>query len=120
MAITLYDLAGADENRRFSPYCWRARMALAHKGLTFTTVPWRYADKAVIAAFGSDRVPVIVDRGHAVKKIRRRSRTILRTPIPTGHRSSSATAGAARRVSSTAGPILLSMALLYALSRSIF
>ena len=29
----LYELAGADENRRFSPYCWRARMALAHKGL---------------------------------------------------------------------------------------
>jgi glutathione S-transferase len=67
MAITLYDLAGADEHRRFSPYCWRTKMALAHKGLTFTTVPWRYADKSVIAAFGSDRVPVIVDNGHPVK-----------------------------------------------------
>ena len=37
MAITLYDLAGADEHRRFSPYCWRTKMALAHKGLAFTT-----------------------------------------------------------------------------------
>jgi len=67
MSITLYDLAGADEHRRFSPYCWRTKMALAHKGLGFTTVPWRYADKAVIAAFGSDRVPVIVDNGRPVK-----------------------------------------------------
>jgi glutathione S-transferase len=67
MSITLYDLAGADEHRRFSPYCWRTKMALAHKGLAFTTVPWRYADKAVIAAFGSDRVPVIVDNGRPVK-----------------------------------------------------
>jgi hypothetical protein len=33
MAIKLYDLAGAETDRRFSPYCWRARMALVHKGL---------------------------------------------------------------------------------------
>ncbi len=33
MAITMYDLAGADPNRRFSPFCWRTKMALAHKGL---------------------------------------------------------------------------------------
>ena len=35
MAITLYDLAGAETDRRFSPFCWRTRMALAHKGLAF-------------------------------------------------------------------------------------
>ena len=66
MAISLYDLAGADENRRFSPYCWRTKMALAHKGLAFTTIPWRFTDKAIIAPFGSARVPVIVDNGRAV------------------------------------------------------
>ena len=33
MAMRLYDLAGADPNLRFSPYCWRAKFALAHKGL---------------------------------------------------------------------------------------
>jgi glutathione S-transferase len=27
----LYDLAGADERRRFSPYCWRIHLALKHK-----------------------------------------------------------------------------------------
>lgn len=66
MAITLYDLAGADENRRFSPYCWRTKMALAHKGLDVTTIPWRFTDKGVIAPLGSERVPVIVDNGRAV------------------------------------------------------
>ena len=29
MAMKLYDLAGADANLRFSPYCWRAKFALA-------------------------------------------------------------------------------------------
>jgi len=32
MTIVLHDLTGADD-RRFSPNCWRTRMALAHKGL---------------------------------------------------------------------------------------
>jgi Glutathione S-transferase, N-terminal domain len=35
MAIKLYDLAAAEDDRRFSPYCWRAKMALKHKGLEF-------------------------------------------------------------------------------------
>lgn len=29
MALLLYDLAGAEIDRRFNPYCWRTRMALA-------------------------------------------------------------------------------------------
>ena len=29
----LYDLAGADSTVRFSPYCWRIRMALLHDGV---------------------------------------------------------------------------------------
>jgi glutathione S-transferase len=66
MAITLYDLAGADENRRFSPYCWRTKMALAHKGLDIATIPWRFTDKTVIAPLGSERVPVIIDNGRPV------------------------------------------------------
>jgi glutathione S-transferase len=66
MAITFYDLAGAEEDRRFSPYCWRTKMALAHKGLAFETIPWRFTEKAVIAAHGSERVPVIIDNGRAV------------------------------------------------------
>jgi glutathione S-transferase len=63
MAITLYDLAGAEADRRFSPFCWRIRMALAHKDLAMETVPWRFTEKEVLAPTGQGRVPVIVDKG---------------------------------------------------------
>jgi glutathione S-transferase len=66
MAITLYDLAGAEDDRRFSPYCWRVKMALKHKGLAFETIPWRFTEKDVIAFTGSKTVPVIVDGKRAV------------------------------------------------------
>jgi len=66
MAIRLYDLAGAEEDRRFSPYCWRTRMALKHKGLELETVPWRFTEKDAIAFAGSTTVPVIVDGSRAV------------------------------------------------------
>lgn len=61
MAITLYDLAGAEADRRFSPFCWRTRMALAHKGLDVETVPWRFIEKDKLPAPNQGRVPVIVD-----------------------------------------------------------
>lgn len=57
----LYDLAGADDDHRFSPYCWRIRLALAHKGLAVQTVPWRFTEKDAIAVSGQGRVPVLVD-----------------------------------------------------------
>lgn len=61
MSIAMYDLAGADARRRFSPFCWRARMALAHKGLDVETIPWRFTDKEAIAFSGQGRVPVLRD-----------------------------------------------------------
>ena len=66
MALILYDLAGAESARRFSPYCWRIRLALEHKGLSVETIPWRFTDKDVIAFSGQGRVPVLVDSGKAV------------------------------------------------------
>lgn len=66
MAITLYDLAGADADRRFSPFCWRTRMALAHKGLDVDTVPWRLTEKDQLPQPNDGRVPVIVDDGRVV------------------------------------------------------
>ena len=66
MSIQLYDLAAAEEDRRFSPYCWRAKMALKHKGLGFETIPWRFTDKEAIASSGASTVPVLVDGGHVV------------------------------------------------------
>jgi glutathione S-transferase len=61
MAIQMHDLAGADPALRFSPYCWRTRMALAHKGLSVETIPWRFTEKAALAFSGQGRVPVIRD-----------------------------------------------------------
>lgn len=61
MSLVLYELAGAHPDRRFSPYCWRSHFCLWHKQLPFTTVPWRYNDKALIAKTGQGKVPVIND-----------------------------------------------------------
>ncbi len=59
--IRLYDLAGVEDDRRFSPYCWRVYLALRHKGLPFETMPWRFTEKEAIAFSGQNQVPVIVD-----------------------------------------------------------
>ena len=61
MTLRLYDLAGAEPDRRFSPYCWRTRYALAHKHLPVETIPWRFTEKDMIAASGQKLVPVLVD-----------------------------------------------------------
>lgn len=61
MPITMYDLAGVEADRRFSPFCWRARMALAHKGLAVETVPWHFTEKDKLPTPNAGRVPVIVD-----------------------------------------------------------
>jgi glutathione S-transferase len=62
----LYDLAGAEEDRRFSPFCWRTRLALAHKELPVQTIPWRFTEKERLAPSGQGRVPVLVDNGRWV------------------------------------------------------
>jgi glutathione S-transferase len=41
-------------------------MALAHKGLTVETIPWRFTEKAMIAFSGQGLVPVLVDDGRVV------------------------------------------------------
>jgi Glutathione S-transferase, N-terminal domain len=61
MSITLHDLAGAEADRRFRPFCWRTRMVLAHKGLEVETVPWRFTEKDKLPKPNRGRVPVIVD-----------------------------------------------------------
>jgi glutathione S-transferase len=66
MAVKLYELAGANPDLRFSPYCWRTRFALAHKGLAVDGVAWRFTDKAAIAFSGQTKVPVMVDGDQTV------------------------------------------------------
>lgn len=58
--LTLFESAGADSELRFSPHCWKTRMALAHKGLEADRVPWRFVDKDKIAFSGQSLVPVLV------------------------------------------------------------
>ncbi len=65
MALKLFELLG-DDDRRFSPFCWRARMALAHKGLKAEYVACRFTDKSLFAFSGQDRVPVLQDGEVAV------------------------------------------------------
>ena len=60
MDLKLFELVGTDAGRPFSPFCWRTRMALAHKGLSAETLPWRFTEKAAIAPHGSDKVPVLL------------------------------------------------------------
>jgi len=62
----LFELVGSDAAKPFSPYCWRTRMALAHKGLTAETVPWHFTDKAAIAPYKSEKVPVLLDGERSV------------------------------------------------------
>ncbi len=65
MALKLYELMG-DDDRRFSPYCWRIRMALAHKELEAEIVPCRFTDKELFAFSGQDRLPVLQDGETAI------------------------------------------------------
>ena len=61
MSRRLYDLAGADPDCRFSPYCNRIRRALHAKRLDFETVPVAFTDKEALAFSGQKLVPVLVD-----------------------------------------------------------
>ena len=72
MALKLFELVGAESNRPFSPYCWRIRMALAHKGLEAELVPWRFVEKAAIEPSGQTKVPVLVHDDNAQNDTRRR------------------------------------------------
>ena len=60
--IVFYELAGSD-GRRFSPHCWRTRMALHHKKLPYQTVAVGFAEMAAIGEGTHKTVPIIEDRG---------------------------------------------------------
>jgi glutathione S-transferase len=66
MALKLFELVGTDAARPFSPFCWRTRMALAHKGLSAESIPWRFTEKQAIAPHQSEKVPVLIDGETAV------------------------------------------------------
>jgi glutathione S-transferase len=61
MTIVLYELVGRDVARPFSPHCWKAAMALAHKGLDISSVPTRFLEVPAVEGGVSKLVPVIRD-----------------------------------------------------------
>lgn len=61
VARKLFELCGTETERVFSPFCWRTRMALAHKDIKAETIPWRFSEKDAIAPHQSDKVPVFID-----------------------------------------------------------
>jgi len=64
--ITLYDLV-FEEDRRPSPFCWRTKFALKHKGLDWRDEPTGFTEKQKIAFAQSQTVPVIHDGAKVVK-----------------------------------------------------
>ena len=64
--ITLYDLVLRDD-RRPSPFCWRAKFVLKHKGLAWRDEPMGFTEKEKIAFAQSQTVPVIHDGPKVVK-----------------------------------------------------
>ena len=64
--IALYELKGKND-RRYSVFSWRARMALRHKGLDFETLPVLLSDKTLIEFSGGKTVPVMKDKDTVVR-----------------------------------------------------
>jgi glutathione S-transferase len=65
MTIVMYDLVGQDD-RRFSPHCWRTRMALAHKGLEHEARPTRFTEIPTIEGGRVKTVPALRDGAQPV------------------------------------------------------
>lgn len=61
MTITLYELSGADRNQRFSPHCWKTKLALVHKQLPYNSEAVWFTEKEKIAMSNQPLVPVITD-----------------------------------------------------------
>jgi glutathione S-transferase len=60
MPVILYERLCADD-RRPSPYCWRARLAAAHKGLAPEIKAIKFTEADKVAFSGQGKVPVLVD-----------------------------------------------------------
>ncbi len=65
MTCRLFELVGKDD-LRFSPYSWRARMALKHKRLDAAYEPCKFTDKDKLAFANSKTVPVLTDGTNVV------------------------------------------------------
>lgn len=58
--IVFYDLISA-EGQALSPWCWHARMALAHKGITPEIISLGFSQKDQVIAAGGKSFPLMVE-----------------------------------------------------------
>ncbi len=66
MTITMYERVGF-ENRRPSPFSWRSRYAITHKGINVTYQPTRFLEADMIEQLSGQRyVPILVDGSKVV------------------------------------------------------
>jgi len=66
MTIKLYELAGEDRNLRFAPHCWKSKLALVHKQLSYVTEPVWFTEKEKFAISEQPLLPVITDGDNVV------------------------------------------------------
>ena len=60
MSLTFYERVGF-EGRRPSPFSWRIRYALTHKGIDFDVRPVRFADVETIRRLSGHHLTPIID-----------------------------------------------------------
>jgi glutathione S-transferase len=65
MALVFHERVGLD-GRRISPFSWRIRYALAHKGLQPTVVPTRFADVGRIRSLSNQHFVPIIEHDETV------------------------------------------------------
>lgn len=63
MTIEFYELAAENTDIKFSPFVWRIRMALLHKGVDFKSIAWQFKDRDTKE---HKTVPAIYDNGKMV------------------------------------------------------
>lgn len=61
MTRKLYALSGADRTRPFSPHVWKAKLALAHKGLKFEVAPVGFTEIPTLEQGATKIVPLLRD-----------------------------------------------------------
>ncbi|MHB1205072.1 MAG: glutathione S-transferase N-terminal domain-containing protein [Rhodospirillaceae bacterium] len=68
MGIILHELAFQNDILP-SPYCWRVRLALEHKGLAYSTLPAAFTAIRTAAGGGHKTVPILEDQGRPDKPV---------------------------------------------------
>ncbi len=61
MSIILYELSAKKPETKFSPHCWKTRLALIHKNLSFEGIAVQFGEKEKIKFSGQTLLPVLSD-----------------------------------------------------------